>query len=209
MNLYSYVVRYDSGFAPNPFYRYCTLATCKPTIRKYAQIGDWIVGSGSAEKKKKQDGKLVYAMRVTEALSHNEYYDDSRFQRKKPILTGSRKQARGDNIYHFANNQWTQHDSFHSNPGGEQNEEHTYRDTRVDRILVSDNFIYFGSNGPLIPEELVSSGKPLLHSGVGYRKFIGSNTDDAELIKGFEVWLQSLDAEGFVSNPYDWNEKVQ
>ncbi|MEZ1875782.1 hypothetical protein QVM44_32900, partial [Pseudomonas aeruginosa] len=24
--VHSYVVRYDSGFAPNPFYEYCTLA---------------------------------------------------------------------------------------------------------------------------------------------------------------------------------------
>ena len=206
MNLYSYVVRYDSGFAPNPFYGYCTLATCKPTIRESAQVGDWIVGSGSADQKKKQGGKLVYAMQVTEVLSQNEYYDDSRFQRKKPTLTGSRKQARGDNIYYYENNQWTQHDSFHSNPGGEQNEEHIYHDTSVNRILVSDNFIYFGSNGPLIPEELISNGKPLLHKGVGYRKFISSNTNDADVIRRFEVWLQSLDAKGFIGNPYDWNE---
>jgi len=42
-SLYSYVVRYDSGFAPNPFGGYCTLATCKPEIRKTAQLGDWLV----------------------------------------------------------------------------------------------------------------------------------------------------------------------
>ena len=36
--VHSYVVRYDSGFAPNPFYEYCTLATCKPNIRKGADL---------------------------------------------------------------------------------------------------------------------------------------------------------------------------
>lgn len=41
--IYSYVVRYDSGFAPNPFYGYCTLATCKPDIRRAAEVGDWLV----------------------------------------------------------------------------------------------------------------------------------------------------------------------
>jgi hypothetical protein len=46
-SLYSYVVRSDSGFAPNPFGEYCTLACCKPQIRKRARVGDWIVGCGS------------------------------------------------------------------------------------------------------------------------------------------------------------------
>ena len=48
MNIYSYIVRYDSGFAPNPFYGYCTLANCKPIIRGHAQVNDWVVGTGSA-----------------------------------------------------------------------------------------------------------------------------------------------------------------
>ena len=42
-SLFSYVVRSDGGFAPNPFFGYCTLATCKPRIRKGALVGDWIV----------------------------------------------------------------------------------------------------------------------------------------------------------------------
>lgn len=35
----------DYGFAPNPFFGVCTLATCKPRIRSVAQIGDWVVGA--------------------------------------------------------------------------------------------------------------------------------------------------------------------
>jgi hypothetical protein len=34
----------DTGFAPNPFHDFLTLATCKPDIRKKAQIGDWVLG---------------------------------------------------------------------------------------------------------------------------------------------------------------------
>ena len=34
--IHSYVVRYDSGFGAQPFYGYCTLATCKPSIRRGA-----------------------------------------------------------------------------------------------------------------------------------------------------------------------------
>jgi len=36
MKVYSYIVAYDSGFAPNPFHGICTLACCKPTIRRTA-----------------------------------------------------------------------------------------------------------------------------------------------------------------------------
>ena len=32
----------DYGFAPNPYFGYCTLATCKPVIRRCAGVGDWI-----------------------------------------------------------------------------------------------------------------------------------------------------------------------
>ncbi|WP_225761747.1 hypothetical protein [Acinetobacter sp. Marseille-P8610] len=34
MKIFSYVVSRDFGFAPNPFFNFCTLATCKPKIRK-------------------------------------------------------------------------------------------------------------------------------------------------------------------------------
>lgn len=60
MRLFSYVVRFDSGFAPNPFYGYCTLATCKPPIRRTALVGDWIIGTGSASQEVKLGGHLVY-----------------------------------------------------------------------------------------------------------------------------------------------------
>ncbi len=64
INLYSYVVAHDTGFAPNPFGNYCTLACCKPDIRKAANVGDWVVGTGS--KKNDESDKIIYAMKVTE-----------------------------------------------------------------------------------------------------------------------------------------------
>ena len=101
-SLYSYVVAFDSGFAPNPFYGHCTLATCKPKIRRTAQIGDWIIGTGSGNKKVKRGGYLVHAMQVTEILTTNEYWNDARFQNKKPNLNGGWKRASGDNIYELS-----------------------------------------------------------------------------------------------------------
>jgi hypothetical protein len=75
MRYFSYVVARDYGFAPNPFLGICTLATCKPDIRKAAGVGDWIFGTGSA--KWKLTGHLVFAMNVTEKDSHHSHEDGS------------------------------------------------------------------------------------------------------------------------------------
>ena len=45
--LFSYVLRFDDGAAPNPFGGICTLTICKPAIRRSASVGDWIIGTGS------------------------------------------------------------------------------------------------------------------------------------------------------------------
>ena len=97
--IYSYVVRYDRGFAPNPFYGYCTLARCKPDIRRSAEVGDWVVGSASNDRSIRRGGHLVYAMRVTETTTFDGYAKDARFEAKTPFRLGSRKQNCGDNIY--------------------------------------------------------------------------------------------------------------
>ena len=49
--MFSYVIEHDLGFAPNPFHGACTLACCKPVIRKRAQLGDYILGTGAVVKR--------------------------------------------------------------------------------------------------------------------------------------------------------------
>lgn len=203
MNLYSYVVRYDSGFAPNPFYGCCSLATCKPMIRKAAQVGDWVVGSGSAAKAANRGGTLVYAMEVSEILTFEQYFADKRFTGKKPVFTGSKKQVRGDNIYFRCADGWNQLNSFHSNEDGSRHADHVARDTAVNRVLVSFNYVYFGANGPEIPL-FDSDGKQLCHARQGMRKFDSSNPNDCEMINDFLTWLRGLEKSGYVSRPLDW-----
>lgn len=202
MSLYSYIVRYDSGFAPNPFYGYCTLATCKPKIRRYAKIGDWVLGTGSGDKKIGRAGHVVYAMRVTEALSFDQYDADPRCSKKKPYRTGSRKQSCGDNIYFrkVAPGPWSQRDSLHSSLDGSPNSKHIGRDTSVNRVLISDHFIYFGGAGPSAPGTLKDKlGRHIVHFGVGQSRF-----DDEHVIKEFEQWIGSLGDMGYRSPPYEW-----
>ena len=42
-SLYSYIVSYDHGNAPNPDFNICTLAICKPVIRRCAKVGDIVL----------------------------------------------------------------------------------------------------------------------------------------------------------------------
>ena len=152
MRLFSYVVARDYGFAPNPFFGVCTLATCKPRIRRIGSMGDWIIGTGSSPTGRQ--GYLVYAMRITEMMTFNEYWEDGRFQRKKPNLRGSKKQAFGDNIY-FKDEagQWHQQNSHHSRFDGSSNPHNICQDTKADRVLLSKDYSYWGGAGPEIPQD--------------------------------------------------------
>lgn len=202
MKLYSYVVRYDSGFAPNPFYGWCTLATCKPRIRNSAEVGDWIVGTGSNNRQVQRGEHLVYAMRVTETMTFSDYDVDPRFQLKKPYRRGSRKQSCGDNIYYrdAANKHWLQRDSFHSNVDGTRRANHVDRDTRTNRVLVSNQFVYLGGIGPRVPAGLAAAdGRPLCKEGIGYYAFV-----DQTFIAKVEEWLASLGASGYQGPPFEW-----
>lgn len=95
MALFCYIVTCDSGFAPNPFWGYMTLACCKPQIRRSAEVGDWVVGLSP----KKSGNRIIYAMRVEEILPVDDYFKERRFQNKKAIIIGplsnKKKQAGG------------------------------------------------------------------------------------------------------------------
>ena len=144
--LYTYAITRDFGFAPNPFNGICTLATCKPRVRKAANIGDWVMGIGGSDLNIVKR-KCIFLMRVSEKLNFQEYWEDSRYLLKRPSRNGSRVQMLGDNIYHYNQNQeLIQEDSHHSNPDGSPNVENLRRDTNgCDQVLISNYFFYFGS----------------------------------------------------------------
>ncbi|HEY6325385.1 MAG TPA: hypothetical protein VIW73_02570 [Candidatus Cybelea sp.] len=195
MKLFSYVVTRDYGFAPNPFSGYCTLATCKPDVRSAAAIGDWIVGTG-----RKANGfqdHLVYAMRVTEALTFEQYWNDPRFLAKRVDRRGSRKRLFGDNVYHRnpATGHWVQEDSHHSRGDGTAfgiNKDH---DTQTDRVLISDDFVYFGGSAIALPPRFRGANR-LRKKGQGHR----SNFTNA-YVERVVVWLRSLGVWGFRGRP--------
>lgn len=71
--LHCYKMVWDTEFAPNPHHGVLTLATCKPRIRKYAEVGDWISGWTAVRVHDKNNKihpfpdkeKLIYLAKVT------------------------------------------------------------------------------------------------------------------------------------------------
>lgn len=198
--IYSYVVARDYGFAPNPFHGVCTLATCKPRIRKATAIGDWVVGTGS--KGRKRAGFLVYAMKVEEALTFDQYWSDERFLLKRPNLHGSKKIAFGDNIYHRKGEgyDWNQLNSHHTLPDGRINKFNLNTDTSVNRVLISRTFTYWGGHGPAIPQQFRDyKGDDIVCVARNHRSNFSS-----DLVRDFLSWVEPMTHEGFVGEPLDW-----
>lgn len=153
MNLYSYVVTHDTGFAPNPFFGYCTLACCKPLIRRTAKTSDWIVGLTP----KAKGSRIAYFMRVDEVLeSFDAYWADRRFEVKKPNSADGVRGKHGDNIYEpLVAGGYRQLHSRHSNKTTE-NEANKEHDLGGEHVLISETFVYFGSKALPLPTELQS-----------------------------------------------------
>jgi Nucleotide modification associated domain 2 len=181
MKCFTYIVARDFGFAPNPFGGFCTLATCKPKIRNSAKVGDWVIGVGSA--KMRLRGELIFAMKVTEKLTYNEYWNDIRFQFKRPAMNCSKKKAYGDNIYFYDDikNTWFQADSHHSNSDGSTNYHNLDRDTQSSEVLISENFYYFGKYRLTLPTEF---NEQVCH-GRGHKNI----TDEIDIEKIIK-WLE-------------------
>jgi hypothetical protein len=141
-------------------------------------------------------------MRVTETLAFDEYGADPRFYLKKPFRNGSRKQSCGDNIYFRTEQEaaWQQRDSFHSLPNGSLNPEHVHRDTGVNRVLISEDFVYFGGEGPEFPVDLKDQqGRSLCKAGIGLTTF-----DDPQLVANLEQWIRSFGIDGYQGAPFEW-----
>lgn len=150
-SLYAYAVTHDLGFAPNPFGGLLSLANCKPNIRARAKNGDWIVGFTGV--KLRPALRCVYAMTVTDERTFDSYWSDPTFLSRRPQRSGTAKSLVGDNIYHRLSpcDPWMQEDSVHSLTNGTQCQLNTAHDTRINRVLLSNDFVYFGSAAPLLP----------------------------------------------------------
>ena len=180
-HLFSYVLASDTGFAPNVTDGYCTLACCKPKIRSTARVGDWVIGTLP---KSLGGDKLGYIMRINESLSFDEYFNDDRFKNKKPSVD----HPDGDNIYCKKEGEFVQIENNH------HAKEDLKHDTKVDRVLISSLFWYFGNKVPEIPPKFYS----LIKTGPGHKRI-----KDRSLIREFVSWVSSKYRLGKLGNPRD------
>jgi len=151
VRLYSYKQTHDTGFAPNPFHGVCTLATCKPGIRRSKRVGDWIAGFTSKELNGDRVGheRLIFLMRVAEKLPFEVYNTDPRFAAKIPARGSERSvETVGDNIYGKRDG-----DIF-QRPNRSHTDEDTAKDTGGLFVLIGTTFAYFGSAPLSIPDDV-------------------------------------------------------
>ncbi len=199
MGIYSYKITRDYGFAPNPFHGFCTLATCKPGIRRMAKLGSLVFGCGSAENKRV--GDLICAFRVSEIRTFQEYWDDPRFAIKRPNFHASPGHAFGDNIYHRGSRgRWIQEKSHHSFKDGKLNKANLDTDTSsTDRVLVAQEFVYFGKDSIKIPARLRNfRGEDLYPNVRDYRCNYSPS-----FIAAVERWFSGL-PRGLIGLPIKW-----
>lgn len=175
--LFSYCIPFDEGGAPNPFWGICTLNICKPVIRRNAAEGDWIVATGSTQFN--LQNKVVYAMKVTNVLTMQEYqnYCIKNVPTKIPDWNSKDYRKRvGDCIYDFTSDPPRILKSVH-------NEGNRKTDLGGRMTLLSDHFYYFGEKPIDLPIEFY----PIVKQGQGHK----SNYNDP-FLDGFVRWIESL-----------------
>lgn len=184
--LYSYIVRVDDGAAPNPYNGMCTLAICKPAIRRTARVGDWILGTGSAGAG--LAGRMVYAMRVDEAVTLEEYDRRAPLEWKHRIPDMSSRspaKRRGDCIYDYSAAPWPfQREGVHG-PGNRK------VDLGGKNVLIGREYTYFGADAIELPRDLRS----LVHRTQGHKWKL-----NALLFDQFVKWIERQ-PRGKLGNP--------
>lgn len=143
--IFRYIVAYDYGSAPNPFDGYCTLAVCKPRIRRTAKVGDWVIGFQTGKTK-----RVTYAMEVGESLSFSEYWHDPRFKSRKP----DNKLVPDDNIYRPLRADALEPSDFVWVESRTHDDASRQKDVGGQRVLIAKRFWYFGREAPVIDSRL-------------------------------------------------------
>jgi len=200
--LFTYTIPIDDGAAPNPFDGMCSLAICKPSIRRVAKEGDWVAGLGSVRAPGgNRYGQLVYAMRVDEVISMEEYdrFALERWPYRIPNIDSTNvKERLGDCIYNFSSGMPEQRRGVHD--GGNQK-----TDLGGLKVLLSWHFYYFGNKAMPLPENLVG----ICHQGQGHK----SNAN-APFFQSFVDWIEErkwipTHLYGQPDFQFDWSDNDQ
>ncbi len=192
---------HDTGFAPNPFYGFLTLANCKPRIRETKKIGDWIAGFTSKELNGDPVGeeRLVYLMKVTNIISYEKYWNDPIYNEKKPILSSNETKKRkfGDNIYRPLKINSELPQDFEQIQNVSHDNTDKIHDLGGKKILISNCFYYFGYKSVHIPLEI----RPAIPK---YSHPQGFRTHDVERCFKFISFIENNFNVCIVNDPSGW-----
>ena len=184
--LYSYIVREDHGFAPNPYGGVLTLTCCKPDMRLQAQSGDYVAGISGADHPASRK-LLLFAAKITARMTMTAYRDwaESECTDKIPGPVPPHRKL-GDAMYvgpDLARDRRGYHDR--SNRA---------EDVRGRYALLSrfPDFAYFGSRPVELPEHL----RPI----TGVRRYYWSRKND-DYLPRFVEWFDSLQDRGLRHSP--------
>lgn len=205
MELFSYKMTHDTGFAPNPFGHTLTLATCKPSIRLCKRVGQWIAGFTSVMLNRDPVGeeRLVYLMRIGEKVHLRDYFIDPRFQDKIPNTQLIDPVAKaGDNIYRplvpgaFEFSHFEQLKNVNHWADCGPSKHHLEEDISGQYVLVADTFYYFGS----CPLSIPAVYRPQVPKGQANHGYL-TQTEQAER---FIRFIQDNYKPGIQCNPTVW-----
>ncbi len=132
--IYYYKLTTDDGGAPCVEGGLLSLAICKPMIRSTAEPGNVVFGF--AANSLPHDNRLLYIARVTEKVSHGQYYTTARFANREDCIY----KRKGDYFL------WRR-GSLHHGRDDVLHDLGKYPDYARANVLLSDDFRYFGANG--------------------------------------------------------------
>ena len=156
--MYIYKLTADSGCAPCVDGELLTLAICKPRIRRGAQAGDLLIGFAGSELS--PDNRLIYIARVTAVEDDGGYYDKPTYRDRRDWIYVRRADGRFE-VRAGARCQGTEEDLQHDLG--------TFPHYEKARVLVSEDFRYFGRSGGLDLRPYPALRQRL--QGVGIRDF--------------------------------------
>ena len=173
--LFTYKVMHDGGSAPNPYSELCTLAICKPAIRRVARVGDVIVGFG-CKSNGDDEHRIVYCMIIDEVLTWDAYISACKMGKYKNRIPTSPNDP-GDCIW---SSTIQAHDPLDSHSGHDKDDFNN--DVKSgENVLIGKKYWYFGNGANqyiCINEEL-----PLV--GRGHR----STSNDLARREAFEMFF--------------------
>jgi hypothetical protein len=168
----------------------CSLAICKPSIRRVAKKNDWVAGLGSRNSPSGDLSRhLVYAMRVEEVLTLKEYDQQAptRWPQRIPnVMSADLWDRLGDCIYDYSKGSPLQRPSVH----GVDNVE---TDIGGQNVLLSRDFYYLGRSAIELPDHL----HPICHQTQGHR-----SDSNADYLDAFVSWIRKLPLES--GRMYGW-----